>query len=323
MDEKKATVLRERFNHLLQENARLANYTTIGVGGCVDFLFVARDAGQLKDIMLALWELKIPVKVLGSGSNVLVSDNGLQGAVVINHAHNIKIHTNQNPMNIWAESGALLSVVGRQAAVRGLSGMEWAATIPGTVGGAVYGNAGAFGKDTSCNLLEAEVLIRDGSIEKWGCKEMGYSYRASAIKRNQNESVILTTTFVVEAGERKAIENRITEFRERRIRNQPPGMSFGSTFRNPPEKKAGQLIEAVNLKGKQIGGAVISSQHANFIINTGGATASDVYQLMRLAFDEVKNRFNISLIPEIEFLGDWREDISMFINASHTASEVE
>jgi len=322
MQDSKVRVLRDKFNSMLQENVRLANYTTIGVGGEVELLFVVRDAEQLKQVVKSLWEMAIPTRVFGSGSNVLVSDKGLRGAVVVNHAHNIKIHTNQKPMTIWTESGALLSAVGRQAAARGLSGMEWAATIPGTVGGAVYGNAGAFGKETSCNLMEAEVLTRTAGVEKWGCAEMQYSYRTSAIKHNPDQFVILTATFSVETGERFAIENKIAEFRDRRLRNQPAGQSFGSTFRNPPEKKAGQLIEAVGLKGKQIGGAVISPQHANFIINTSGATATDVYKLMRMAYEEVKKQFGVTLIPEIEFLGDWDDDISMFTHTTQSTSEL-
>ena len=195
--------------------------------------------------------------------------------------------------------------VGKKLALWGLSGMEWAATIPGTVGGAVYGNAGAFGGETCRNLVSAEVLHKTEGRTEWLCERLEYTYRASAIKRGMQDAVILSSTFSVERGDPQKIAADIESFRQRRWKNQPPGASVGSVFRNPPDDKAGRLIEAAGLKGKQKGGAVISARHANFIINEGGASAQDILDLLVEARNAVKAKFDVDLIPEIEVLGDW------------------
>lgn len=314
--------LRSTFGSDLQESVQMANFTTMNVGGPADALLIAHSADRLADMISRVWTMDVPLKVLGSGSNLLISDKGIRGVVIINHAHNIKINARSQPITVWAESGALMINLGRQLALRGLSGMEWAATIPGTVGGAVYGNAGAFGRETCSSLVKADVLHRVSGRSDWTCEQLQYSYRASLLKRETEEAVILSATFELAGGDAQKIRADIDSFRERRSRNQPPGASMGSVFRNPPNDKAGRLIEAVGLKGKRIGGAVISPKHANFIINEGGARAQDILDLLVLARESVEKQFNIALIPEIEAIGDW-DDLPDFLQTKPASKAVK
>jgi UDP-N-acetylmuramate dehydrogenase len=305
MDEKALSQLREIFGSRLQENVRMANYTTMNVGGPADALLIATSADELADSVGKLWALDIPVKVLGSGSNVLISDAGIRAVVVINHAHTIRVNLKNDPITVRAESGALMMNVAKKLALWGLSGMEWAATIPGTVGGAVYGNAGAFGGETCHNLVFADVLHKLDGRSEWLCKQLEYTYRESGIKRGLLDAVILSSLFKVERGDPQKIAAEIETFRQRRWKNQPPGASVGSVFRNPADDKAGRLIEAAGLKGKKKGSAIISPMHANFIINEGGACAQDVLDLLVEARNTVKDKFEVDLTPEIEILGSW------------------
>jgi UDP-N-acetylmuramate dehydrogenase len=314
--------LRAQFGRHLQENVRMANFTTMKVGGPADALLIAHSADTLAEYVSTLWEMDAPAAVLGSGSNLLVSDKGIRGIVVINHAHNIKINTHSAPITVWAESGALMSNVGRLLTVRGLSGMEWAATVPGTVGGAVYGNAGAFGKETCSSLIKADVLHKVSGRADWTCEQLEYSYRASKFKRDTEEAVILSALFEVSGGNQQEIHENVEKYRQRRLSTQPPGPSMGSVFRNPPDDKAGRLIEAVGLKGKKIGGAIISPKHANFIINEGDASAQDVIDLLVLARESVEKKFKITLIPEIEVVGDW-DSIPEFLSKQQASKAVK
>jgi len=313
--------LRSDFGSALQENIRLSYFATMNVGGLCDALITAYSADDLANIVSRLWQLNLPVKVLGGGSNLLISDKGVSDIIVINHAHNIKVICHDDLFKVRAESGALMVTLGKQLALRGLSGMEWAATIPGTVGGAVYGNAGAFNGETCQSLISADVLDRDSGRSEWLCEQLQYSYRASIIKRKSQEAVILSALFRVEKGNKQEIERNIEIFRQKRGKNQPPGASVGSVFRNPPGDKAGRLIEAAGLKGKRIGGAIISPHHANFIINDSNATAQDVLDLLVLARNSVKDLFGIELIPEIEVIGEW-ENLPDFLRSTQTEETV-
>ena len=321
IDENALAKLREVFGIRLQENVRMANYTTMNVGGPADALLIATSADELADIVIKLWEMNLPVKVLGSGSNLLISEKGIRAVVVINHAHNIRVNLKSDPITVKAESGALMVNVGKKLALWGLAGMEWAATIPGTVGGAVYGNAGAFGCETCRNLVSADVLHKTEGRSEWLCERLEYTYRDSSIKRGMLDAVILSALFRIERGDPQKIAAEIETIRQRRWKNQPPGASVGSVFRNPPNDKAGRLIEAAGLKGKQKGSAVISPRHANFIINEGGASAQDVLDLLVEARNAVKAKFDVELIPEIEVLGDW-DDLPDFLKPNPASKAV-
>ncbi|MCD6356070.1 MAG: UDP-N-acetylmuramate dehydrogenase [Anaerolineaceae bacterium] len=310
------------FNTKVQQNVRLSNFTTMNVGGPADALLIAYSADQLAKIVSEIWKLNLPLCILGGGSNLLISDKGFRGVVVVNHAHNIKVNTHSKPFTIWAESGALMANIGKKLIVRGLSGMEWAATIPGTVGGAVYGNAGAFGKDTSCNLISAEIIHRQSGRKTWDCNQLDYTYRASKFKRNKEDAIILSALFHVEESDSDVIQKKIDELRKRRSNIQPSGFSVGSIFRNPPNDSAGRLIEAVGLKGTMIGGAIISPKHANFIINKNNASAQDIFDLIMLAKNTIKEKYGIDLTPEIEIIGEW-DNLPTFLQIKKEGGQLE
>ncbi len=297
--------LHDTFGERFQENDRLANYTTAHVGGPADGLIVANSEQELEDIFKTLWKLNIPNYLIGSGANVLVSDSGFHGVVVINHARNIKIDSHGKKPTVRAESGSVLATVGRQAGLRGLSGLEWATTVPGTVGGAVFGNAGAFGSNTAAVLKMADILHPVDGKQHWPVERLEYAYRSSWLKRNPGQVVVLSALFELTPDEKTTIQARMSEFSSRRRASQPQGASMGSTFKNPEGDHAARLIEAVGLKGTRVGGAHISEKHANFFINDNNATASDYWTLIQLARSRVSEAFGVSLELEIELLGDF------------------
>lgn len=297
--------LGQAFAGRLQENIQLANYTTAHAGGTADAMLVVHDAVELENAVRKLWELDVPFTILGSGSNVLVSDNGFRGLVLLNRAKTVKIDARGTPPSVWAESGANLGAIARQVALRGLSGLEWAATIPGTVGGAVYGNAGAHGSDMRANLMLAEILHRKQGKNEWSADQLQYGYRTSLLKKQPGQAVILSSRLKLAQSTPAEVQARMSEFSERRRSTQPPGASLGSMFKNPSGDYAGRLIEAAGLKGTRIGGAQVSPVHANFFINDGNATASDIDRLLRLVQQTVFEKFSIKLEMEIEKIGDW------------------
>jgi UDP-N-acetylmuramate dehydrogenase len=184
--------------------------------------------------------------------------------------------------------------------------LEWAAGIPGTVGGAVFGNAGAHDGDMARNLIEAEIFHRINGREIYPVDRMDFAYRSSALKQNPGQAIVLSATLKLEWGSPEAIHKKMDTFLAHRRRTQPPGASMGSMFKNPPGDFAGRLIDEAGLKGTRIGGAEISSLHGNFFVNTGQATASDVYELIQLAHRTVAERMGVQLDLEIELIGDWR-----------------
>jgi len=297
--------LRSLFGDRLQENVSMANYTTARVGGNAAAMLIAHTSQDLELAAAKLWEHGVPFHLIGSGSNVLVSDKGLQGVVIINRARNVKIDMHHEPYSVWAESGANLGAVARQAALRGLSGLEWAATIPGSVGGAVYGNAGAHGSDMNGSLMLAEILHQNAGKQVWTVEQMAYSYRNSALKRNPGQAIILAAKMKLLADTPEAVQGRMEANSAQRRRTQPPGASLGSMFKNPAGDYAGRLIEAAGLKGTRIGGVEISSVHANFFVNNDQATASDIWKLIQLARTRVQEKFGVSLELEVELLGEW------------------
>jgi UDP-N-acetylmuramate dehydrogenase len=297
--------LRAAFGAKLHENVSMANYTTAHVGGPAVGLISVNTLEELSSTTQTLWRLSVPFIILGSGSNILISDKGLNDIVVHNRAHNLRIDTKSDQPAIYAESGAILGTVARQSALRGLSGMEWAAPIPGTVGGAVYGNAGAHGSDMKASLKMAKILHKTEGEKDWPVEKLAYEYRSSVLKREKIPAVILSATFNALSTSRDEAWEKIKTFQDHRKATQPPGASMGSMFKNPQDDYAGRLIEAAGLKGRRIGRAMISPIHANFIINLDGATAQDIWQLMKLAQKTVEEKFGIMLEPEIERLGEF------------------
>lgn len=296
--------LNQLFNERVQQNVRMSNYTTSRVGGLVDGLLPINTLDEMRKAAHFLWESNAPFRVLGSGSNILVSDHGFHGIMLLNHCHNIKIFSSEENPLVYAESGANLGNLSRQSALRGLTGLEWANSVPGSVGGAVYGNAGAFGSDIATDLVTALVLTPVGEREM-SALDMGYQYRSSLFKRERKPVVILSATLRARHSTREAAWKILTEMSEKRQSAQPTGPSFGSTFKNPSGDYAGRLLEAAGLKGFGIGDAAFSKLHANFIINQGNATAQDYYNLIRAAQTRVFEQFGIRLETEIEFIGEF------------------
>jgi UDP-N-acetylmuramate dehydrogenase len=297
--------LKDLFGDRLSVNANMAPYTTTKVGGNADALMIVDNVLDLEKVIGTCWLMSLPVILLGSGSNILISEKGIRSAVVINRTHHSQINMEGESPTVWTETGVSLAQLARLAAEAGFSGLEWASPIPGTVGGAIYGNAGAHGGEISKSLILAEILHHDQGMVSLDADQMNFGYRSSLLKDLPGKMVILSGTFRLGKSSPKKIESKMQEIAEKRRCTQPVGPSFGSTFRNPPQDKAGRLIEAAGLKGKTIGGASISEKHANFIINASDATADDDWQLLELAYDSVKEKFGIGLIPEIELVGDW------------------
>ena len=295
--------LRAAFGDRLQENVSLARYTSARIGGPADALVIATSADELAETVSRLWELDVPYLILGGGSNVLISDKGVRGVVVLNRAKNVSFDKGSKP-KVRAESGAVFANLARRSAAQGLAGLEWAAAVPGTLGGAVYGNAGAFGGDMNGNLIQAGLLTENGR-ETWPVEKLKYGYRTSILKRQTLKAVVLWAELRLEHSTKEAVSVKIGEFSERRKATQPPGASMGSMFKNPPGDFAGRLIEAAGLKGTRIGTAEISPVHANFFINHGQTKAEDVRELTSLAQKTVAEKFGVNLELEIELIGEW------------------
>jgi UDP-N-acetylmuramate dehydrogenase len=297
------------FGDRLQADLPLARFTAARLGGPADIFLEVRSLDELVRAASLLWQAGRAFTILGGGSNVLISDLGVRGVVLLNRARRVRFDLESDPPSVWAESGANFGRLARQAAQKGLSGLEWAAGIPGTLGGAVVGNAGAHGGDMAASLLLAEILHHHGQMEihrqTWPVKDLQYAYRTSRLKRQPGEAVVLGARLRLAHASHVEVQARLDELVAYRRRTQPPGASMGSMFKNPPGDYAGRLIEAAGLKGTRIGQARISRLHGNFFVNLGGARARDVYGLIRLAQDTVQARFGVRLELEVELLGEW------------------
>lgn len=271
----------------------LSAYTTFGIGGRARRISVARSRSELID-------LAPDALVLGRGSNVLVSDDGYDGDAVINRYDDIVF----NGDLVVAGSGACLASVSAAAARCGLSGLEWAIGIPGSVGGAVRMNAGAFGGAISDRLLYADVL-RGGAVVRLGRGELGFSYRHSAIA---DDDVVIAAAFLLDKISAAVTLARCGEYTERRRSKQPSGKSAGSVFKNPSGISVGKVLDGAGLKGLRNGGAVISPVHANIIVNTGDATADDVCWLIRIMKGELEAR-GIEAKEEIIYVGGFKNGV--------------
>lgn len=297
--------LRSAFGKRLRQNQPLARYTSARVGGYADTLVDIHTEDELAEAAQTLWGLGLPFLVLGGGSNMLVSDEGVRSVVLFNQADAVRFEEAANRPTVWSESGAGLGAIARQAAAKGLGGLEWAAGIPGTVGGAVFGNAGAHGGDISMVLEMATILHRTEGRKDWTGQDLAYEYRGSWLRHHPGDAVVLSARLVLAKKPESEIRAQMDTFLAYRRLTQPPGASMGSMFKNPPGESAGRLIEAAGLKGKRIGNAQISPLHANFFLNLGDARAIDVYALIQEARAAVRQHSGIDLELEIELVGEW------------------
>ena len=296
-------VLYAKLGDQVKENVSLAPYTSARIGGPADVLITAVSADELARTIKLLWKLDLDFLMLGGGSNVLVSDRGVRGVVVLNRAKAVRFHNGDQP-SVIAESGVTFSNLANRCAAKGLSGLEWAATVPGTIGGAVYGNAGAFGGDMAGNLILADLLTVDGR-EKFTVEQMQYGYRTSILKRGELEAVVLAAELRVTNSTKEEATVKIEQFGAHRKTTQPPGASMGSMFKNPEGDYAGRLIEAAGLKGTRIGNAEISPLHGNFFINHENTRAEDIRALIELVQKTVRETQGVDLELEIELIGEW------------------
>jgi UDP-N-acetylmuramate dehydrogenase len=296
-----------------KRNEPLARHTTARIGGPADLLIEVRSTDELVGVCARAESMELPYLVLGGGANILISDLGVPGLVIINRAREIKFTARPNGMRVEADSGVMLITLARDCIERGYAGMEWAISVPGTVGGAVVGNAGAHGADVSTNLNMAKVLRRGGQTDWLTARQLMFDYRRSALKAYgpQDRPVVLSATFDLKLDYRANLEKRAEEFQSKRKATQPPGATIGSMFKNPPGDYAGRLIEACGLKSRRIGGAMISPKHANFFVNVDGlARADDVKALIDLAHAEVLKAFGVDLALEVELIGRWETPFS-------------
>jgi UDP-N-acetylmuramate dehydrogenase len=303
----------------------LARHTALRIGGPADLLAVVENVSELRQAVVLSQEHGVPCLVLGGGANVLVSDRGVRGLVVLNRARAVTFSPPDSSLpqeeagkgQVRAESGASLSRLARQCVARGWGGLEWAAGIPGTVGGAVVGNAGAWGGNIATTLIQATVLEPGGGVVEWPVERFAYGYRSSILKQESGSrgtsrrkdavprAVVLDAQFALQADERARLQARVGEIAAQRRATQPPGATCGSVFKNPAGDYAGRLIEAAGMKGQRVRSAEISPVHANFVVNHGEAMAADVVALIDRIRQEVRTRFGVTLELEIQLIGDW------------------
>jgi UDP-N-acetylmuramate dehydrogenase len=291
------------FRDVLERDVPLERYSAVRLGGPAEYLYTASHGeAALIALVTAAWEAGVPVRVLGGGANVLISDHGVAGLVVLQHMDAVQFHAD----GATAEAGASLVALARRCAARGLAGFEWAASVPGTVGGAVVGNAGAHGADMASNLVHVDVLEAERGLVRMSSAELAFDYRTSALKtRTDRRFVLLRAELRLAPGDPAGISAHIEANIAYRRRTQPPGASLGSIFCNPPGDYAGRLIEACGLKGAAIGGAQVSDVHANFFINRGGASAADYRALIKKVQAAVLAQTGVLLHPEVELVGRW------------------
>ncbi|MGJ7910591.1 UDP-N-acetylmuramate dehydrogenase [Neobacillus sp. LXY-1] len=285
----------------IKQNELLAHHTTIKIGGPADLFIEPSSVENLAKVMEVINRHKIPWRAIGRGSNLLVSDKGIEGAIIKLGAGMDSLEINETTITVGG--GHSLVSLSTLISKRGLSGLEFASGIPGSVGGAVYMNAGAHGSDISNILTRAHVLFDDGVMEWLSNEEMAFSYRTSILQK-QRPGIVVEAVFQLESGDKKLIVSQMQKNKDYRKETQPWNYPCaGSIFRNPTPNYAGKLIESAGLKGFSIGGAKISEMHGNFIVNAGNATAGDVLALIQHVKDTIFNLYKIKMETEVEIIG--------------------
>lgn len=277
----------------------MKNHTTFKIGGPAD-LYIEPQIDDVPRLISLLRQENIPYMVIGNGSNILVSDDGIEGVVVSlgKEAGDISIEGNI----VKAQAGAILSSVASKAAEAGLSGLEFASGIPGSIGGAIYMNAGAYGGEMKDILSKATILMADGQIKVLSPEGLDLSYRHSALMNNGG--IVLSVEIVLQPGDSSDIKARIADIRNQRIEKQPLNYpSAGSTFKRPEGYFAGKLIDDVGLRGYRVGGAQVSEKHCGFVVNIENATCADVIRLMTDVDRKVYSEVGVHLEPEVRIVG--------------------
>lgn len=282
-------------------NEPMSRHTTFNIGGPADYLLFPSNMEQVAGIFVLLREYDIPHTVLGNGSNILVLDKGIRGAVI--KFHSPMSYKRCEGSRIVAGAGAYLKHISRFAAENGLTGLEFACGIPGSLGGAVFMNAGAYGGEMKNIVRQVRTVAHNGNIITYEEDELDFGYRHSVFQHNGQ--AICEVVMELQPGDRDEIQARIDDFTQRRESKQPLEQpSAGSTFKRPQGYFAGTLIDETGLKGLQVGGAQISTKHAGFVINSGNATAADVLQLIKEVQERVYAKNGVKLFPEVRIIGE-------------------
>ena len=278
----------------------LKRYTAWKIGGPADALLEPETVEDLISATEKAREHDIPVTILGGGTNVLVRDGGIRGLTLrlAKSLRNVEIEGT----NVTADAGVLYPVLANTTAGRGLSGLQFATGIPGTVGGAVYMNAGAYGSETKEVLTWADIF-KDHEVVRMENKELDLSYRHSALHENPRW-IVLRAGYTLGPGDPTELKDRIKEFRAQRMNGSPNRPSCGSTFKRPPGDFPGRVIEAAGLKGTRVGQIEVSPVHANYLVNLGGGTAEDALALIELVREKVRERLGIELESEVRIVGE-------------------
>ena len=280
-------------------NESLKKHTTYGIGGPADLMIFPKSKQDLIKVIEIINENKIQLTILGSGSNVLVSDNGIRGAVISLKNSLKQIEVNDNIL--YAECGTMLGKIVKHAVKNNLIGLENLNGVPGTLGGALIMNAGAWGGEISENLIHVEVINSKSEIQKIQKKDLNFSYRQSSFNK---DDILLSAKFNLKKADKDIIKENFIEAQSGRKKSQPLNKrSAGSLFKNPKNNSAGKLLDDAGLKGYSIGDAKISEKHANFFINDGDASSRDMLMLIKKAHKEVKDKFNVNLSLEVKLMG--------------------
>ena len=283
-------------------NEPMKRHTTFRIGGPADYYLCPHSAKEIQKVVEICREEKLPYFILGNGSNLLVSDQGYRG-VVIQLWKNVSDIRVEGCL-IHAKAGASLAKIASEALEEGLTGMEFAAGIPGTLGGAVVMNAGAYGGEMKDILKEVLVMDQQGRIFTLEKKDLKLGYRTSAVK--EKGYIVLAAVLELRPGDREEIRKLMEDLKQKRVEKQPLDLpSAGSTFKRPEGYFAGKLIMDAGLRGFSVGGAQVSEKHCGFIVNTGGASASDVLTLIREVQKRVREKFGVELETEVKFLGEF------------------
>ena len=304
-----STDIQRRVGIRVQRGIGLGRYTTMRVGGPADLFVEAHHAIELRSLVRLAGARELPLFLLGRGSDLVISDLGIRGLVVLVRAQTWRVEAEADPPRLLADAGLPMAKAATETQRVGLGGLEFGLAIPGTVGGAVWANAGAHGDDVAGVISSVTVLTPDGTEQVLAAEELGLAYRDSRFKHPEGRlpEVILAATFALRRSPPDELAARLDEIRRWRQAHQPLGLpSAGSVFRNPsPDVSAGSLIESSGLKGRRVGGAVVSEKHANFIVNDAAGSADDVRRLGELVRAEVARSHGVELAYEIEFVGEW------------------
>ena len=285
-----------------EREVSMKNYTSFKVGGPAELFLSPEDAGQTAKLVRFCEKEEIPVFVLGKGSNLLVSDRGIRGAVIYTGKQCGISLTDEN--TVRAQSGASLAQLCTFALENSLSGLEFAYGIPGTVGGAVFMNAGAYGGEMKDVLTSVRVMTEEGEIMELPAEELGLGYRTSIIP--EKRYIVLGAVISLTEGKKEEIKAQMDDLRQKRVSKQPLEYpSAGSTFKRPEGYFAGKLIQDSGLKGFTVGGAQVSEKHSGFVINKGNATAADVMELIRQVTAKVKEDTGVTMEPEVKQIGEF------------------